>query len=259
MTCKHYINVLFLTVFCYLQAQNPYNIPLQNKLWKLKQATISGQTYTYIENPNDGPTLQFTSDKIRGNAGCNAYHSSYTVDENTIKINYPLATKMACENLRLSETTYFNLLTQHLVYFISDDRNQLVLSNNTGDRLDFESKFEREFTPPVKTKTEDVSSSQHTYVWKKNRKGKRYRVKVKKSSHKSIKSKKTKTKDTKTKDTKAKNKKTKDTKAKDTKTKDTKAKDTKAKDTKTKDTKAKDTKAKPAPTNKKVPNQNKKK
>lgn len=124
---------------------------LSNKFWRLKVATINGMVYDFSNNISDAPTMQFSGGNIRGNGGCNAYHTKFTLNNNSIEFGNILSTRMACSNLSLNEAVYFQALSQlHLVEYFPG-RNELVFTNQSGDKLTYYSQFSRSensYTPP---------------------------------------------------------------------------------------------------------------
>ncbi len=69
--------------------------------------------------------------QVSGNAGCNTYNASYTVNGNKIKIGPAATTRMACEpDVMAQETAYLNALTNAAIYEIAG--NKLTLRDANG-------------------------------------------------------------------------------------------------------------------------------
>ena len=78
-------------------------------------------------------TAYFDDGKINGNAGCNGYFGSYTVDSNEINISKALGTTMMnCEpeEKMQQEYQYLKMLGNVTIYSIVG--NQLTLSTEDG-------------------------------------------------------------------------------------------------------------------------------
>lgn len=75
---------------------------------------------------NKIPTMEITVDgKVSGNAGCNNYHSTYTLDSNTLTFGPVMSTKMACPGLQ-GEQLFTSFLTTPLQAAL--DGNKLTFS-----------------------------------------------------------------------------------------------------------------------------------
>lgn len=149
MRIKQLLILTLVSISLFAQAQTIED--LSNKFWRLKVATISGMVYDFSNNISDAPTMQFSGGNIRGNGGCNAYHTKFTLNNNSIEFGNILSTRMACANLSLNEAVYFQALSQlHLVEYFPG-RNELVFTNQSGDKLTYYSQFSRSensYTPP---------------------------------------------------------------------------------------------------------------
>ena len=64
-----------------------------------------------IDSLSKSPTLiiDVNAKKISGNAGCNSYGTAFSIEEDQIKFETPLATKMFCTNMNI-EKAFFNCL-----------------------------------------------------------------------------------------------------------------------------------------------------
>ncbi len=149
MRIKQLLILTLVSISLFAQAQTIED--LSNKFWRLKVATISGMVYDFSNNISDAPTMQFSGGNIRGNGGCNAYHTKFTLNNNSIEFGNILSTRMACANLSLNEAVYFQALSQlHLIEYFPG-RNELIFTNQSGDKLTYYSQFSRSensYTPP---------------------------------------------------------------------------------------------------------------
>jgi len=79
-----------------------------------------------IDSLAKSPTLiiDAESNKISGNAGCNKYGASYTIDGNIINFETPFATKMYCTNMKI-EVAFFDCLSKTAYYKLDNENLQL--------------------------------------------------------------------------------------------------------------------------------------
>jgi heat shock protein HslJ len=165
---------------------------LSNKFWRLKSATINGNYYDFSNDINVAPTMQFSGGNIRGNGGCNAYHTKFTLFDRAIEFDFIKSTKMACNNLKINESEYFEALAQRQNTFFYAERNELVLKNISGDVLTFFSQFARSensiTTPPVYRESRNTGVKQSKK--ERGKKGKKSNSKKDKKSSKKEKGKK---------------------------------------------------------------------
>lgn len=151
--------IILLIITCSLAfaAQSQLSYFLSNKFWRLKQATINGQEYNFGGNAN-APTLQFSGGSIRGNGGCNAYHTKFTINGNTLQIDRVMSTRMACNALSLEESEYFNALAQTHSIEYTEGSSEFRLINTSNDVLVFYAQFEKahSYTPPPPVRRERV-------------------------------------------------------------------------------------------------------
>lgn len=90
-------------------AQNITTDALAGK-WSL--TSIDGDMATLFKA--DKPTMELSNDgKVFGNAGCNTYRGTYTLEENTLAFGPLMATKMACPSLE-GENLFTSLLASPL-------------------------------------------------------------------------------------------------------------------------------------------------
>lgn len=133
--------LLLITFVFSIASFSQLSYQLSNKFWRLKNAQINGESYSFESKISEAPTLQFSGNNIRGNGGCNAYHSKFTIDGNSITIASIMSTKMACSSLELNENAYFNALSQNHIINYNESQNELIMTNETGDKLYFYSLF----------------------------------------------------------------------------------------------------------------------
>lgn len=125
---------------------------LSNKFWRLKYANIGGREYSFNSANDNAPTMQISGGSVRGNGGCNAYHTKFTIDGTAMNIGSIMSTRMACNNMYLEEASYFNTLARPQVISYIEGSNELKLVNNVGDQLVFFAQFTRSaetYTPPA--------------------------------------------------------------------------------------------------------------
>jgi heat shock protein HslJ len=84
-----------------------------------------------IDSLAKSPTLiiDTESNKVSGNAGCNKYGASYTIDGNIINFETPFATKMYCTNMKI-EDAFFDCLSKAVYYKLDNENLQLFSKEN---------------------------------------------------------------------------------------------------------------------------------
>jgi heat shock protein HslJ len=125
---------------------------LSNKFWRLKYANIGGREFSFNSGNDNAPTMQISGGSIRGNGGCNAYHTKFTIDGTAMNIGSIMSTRMACNDMYLEEASYFNSLARPQVISYIEGSNELKFINNSGDQLVFFAQFTRStetYTPPA--------------------------------------------------------------------------------------------------------------
>lgn len=155
--------IILLAVICVSLGQAQMSYYLSNKFWRLKQANINGREYQLVGNSN-APTLQFSGGSIRGNGGCNAYHTKFTINGDVLVIEKIMSTRMACNALELEEFEYFNAMAQSHTLTYEDGSNEFRLINANNDVLIFYSQFERtqsSYTPPVERQERETYYSNY--------------------------------------------------------------------------------------------------
>lgn len=143
--------IIFSTLIVSTLANAQLSYHLSNKFWRLRHATINGQDYNFGSGDN-APTLQFSGGSIRGNGGCNAYHTKFTINGTVLAVDKVMSTRMACNDLTLNESEYFDALSKTHRLEYQEGTNEFRLVNFNNDILDFYVQFERSpssYTPPV--------------------------------------------------------------------------------------------------------------
>lgn len=144
---------LFIFVSLGIGAQLSYQ--LSNKFWRLRQAEIGGRQYNFGGSAN-APTLQFSGGSIRGNGGCNAYHTKFTINGTVLSVERIMSTKMSCNDLSLEESEFFSTLAQSHRIEYTEGSNEFRLVNYNNDILVFYAQFERaagSYSPPPVRRT----------------------------------------------------------------------------------------------------------
>ena len=87
-----------------------------------------------IDSIPKSPTLVVDLDakKISGNAGCNNYGVSFTINENQIKFETPFSTKMYCTNMHI-EKAFFDCLQKTSSYQM--ENGKLILFSSENEKL----------------------------------------------------------------------------------------------------------------------------
>lgn len=60
--------------------------------------------------PVEGPTLDYTTDRVSGTGGCNRFSGPITIEDDAVQIGPLAATKMMCEGKSEIEAQYFSAL-----------------------------------------------------------------------------------------------------------------------------------------------------
>ncbi len=155
-------------ILCSFDSFSQLSYSLSNKFWRLKYANIAGKEYVFNSNNDNAPTFQFSGGSIRGNGGCNAYHTKFTINSNSVDIGNIMSTKMSCNELYLDERIYFEALAQLQILDYSEGSNELKFTNQSGDQLIFFTQFTRSGSsfappPPRKIYREESSSEDRPY------------------------------------------------------------------------------------------------
>ncbi|MFN8473148.1 MAG: META domain-containing protein [Anaerolineae bacterium] len=103
---------------------------LEGQLWKLTAFANAQGALTNVP-ANTRTTLEFNNGQVSGNAGCNNYFGSYSVNGNQIMISEVAATMKACaQPIMTLEQAYFKALQAAATFKITGDT--LELMNNAG-------------------------------------------------------------------------------------------------------------------------------
>ena len=89
--------------------------------------------YELNGKPVDGPTLDYTSDKVSGTGGCNRFNGSISVEDDAVQIGPLASTRMVCEGKAEIEAQYFAALEAARSLVIEGE--SLVLKSDDGHVL----------------------------------------------------------------------------------------------------------------------------
>ena len=81
----------------------------------------------------EGPTLQYTTDKVSGTGGCNQFNGPITIEDDAVQIGPLASTRMMCEGKADVETQYFAALQEARTFTL--DGEVLVLKAEDGHVL----------------------------------------------------------------------------------------------------------------------------
>lgn len=95
-----------------------------------KATSINGENIIEM-----GIYLNFNEDKntISGNSGCNTYTSSYTIENEKINFQFPISSKMYCENKMTAESNFFKALMK--VNSFKYEENELIFFNQNSEPI----------------------------------------------------------------------------------------------------------------------------
>ncbi|MFY7861101.1 MAG: META domain-containing protein [Chitinophagales bacterium] len=156
---RYFIILISLFFSIYSNCQISYS--LSNKFWRLKYAKIDGKEYSFNSSNDNAPTLQFNGANIRGNGGCNAYHTRFTINGSDAEIGTVNSTRMNCTDMYLDESSYFRALGQSQTLSISGD-NEFTMFNAVGDKLVFFAQFARSVESAIPPARREYSSQQRS-------------------------------------------------------------------------------------------------
>lgn len=105
---------------------------LVENVWRL-ESYLNADGETVFTLPSTHVTAEFEAGQIAGDAGCNSYFGSYSLDNDSIEFREVGSTMMACspEILMEQETAYLSALQTAASYTIDDD--QLQMMNADGE------------------------------------------------------------------------------------------------------------------------------
>lgn len=93
----------------------------QSEVQETNNLLYSNWQLTHLNNEKVSfkTTLVLTTTRYSGRAACNGYNGSYSISKNDLTFDFPLSTRMACNNLKY-EQAYFNALTKINHYKITN-------------------------------------------------------------------------------------------------------------------------------------------
>jgi len=98
------------------------------------KVALPGTSWTLLRIGEDSATgdvsLKFEDDRVSGNASCNNYFGSYTLEGDSLSLGPLGSTLMACENME-QETAYLKALSEVRAVQIAD--GQLILTDEYGN------------------------------------------------------------------------------------------------------------------------------
>ena len=109
-----------------LIAANLYSADLIKDTWKLTE--FNKQT---IDSDSEQPFIYFNDGKISGFLGCNDFFGSYTLSNNTIKINPVARTLKMCANITLEDR--LNESFQFMKYYKIESNILKIYDNNHNE------------------------------------------------------------------------------------------------------------------------------
>ena len=83
--------------------------------------------------PSQGPTLQYTTDKVSGTGGCNQFNGPITIEDDAVQIGPLASTRMLCEGKAEIEAQYLAALEAARTFTL--DGEVLVLKAEDGHVL----------------------------------------------------------------------------------------------------------------------------
>lgn len=81
----------------------------------------------------EGPTLQYTTEKVSGTGGCNQFNGPITIEDDAVQIGPLASTRMMCEGKADVEAQYFAALQAARTFTL--DGEVLVLKAEDGHVL----------------------------------------------------------------------------------------------------------------------------
>ena len=81
----------------------------------------------------EGPTLQYTTEKVSGTGGCNQFNGPITIEDDAVQIGPLASTRMMCEGKADVEAQYFAALQAARTFTL--DGEVLVLKAEDGHAL----------------------------------------------------------------------------------------------------------------------------
>lgn len=130
------------------QEETTIMVELEGTVWRLTTFADDQQASSLLAGTEI--TLLLEQGEVSGNAGCNQYHSSYTLDGETIALMPPAATRMYCnepDGVMEQEQEYLAILAAVTGYEI--DGRQLRLTADDGRALYFTAEPAEELDMPA--------------------------------------------------------------------------------------------------------------
>lgn len=114
---------------CAAPTPNPFL--LANTKWTLSGMTENGLAQSIVA---PAPTLEFQTDKLGGNAGCNSYGGAYKTQGEMITLSTLQVTLMACadEKTMAQESAYLNALQNARLFEMRDNVLKITYGEGKG-------------------------------------------------------------------------------------------------------------------------------
>ena len=120
---------LVLLNACAAPTPNPFR--LANTKW-----TLTGMTQNGVSQPivPQAPTLEFQTDTLGGNAGCNNYGGDYRTQGEMIQVSALRSTLMACadEKAMAQESAYLDALQNARMFEVRDNVLKITYGDGKG-------------------------------------------------------------------------------------------------------------------------------
>lgn len=120
---------LMLLNACAAPTPNPF--ALAQTKWTLTEMTRNGVSQPVVAV---APTLEFQSDTLGGNAGCNSYGGAYKTQGEMIQVSALRSTLMACadEKAMAQESAYLDALQNARLFEVRDDVLKITYGEGKG-------------------------------------------------------------------------------------------------------------------------------
>ena len=123
-------------LFIFLSCNSTKKASTKEENVKIESPRITKGEYTIIlinglDELAKNPTMKidFTTNKVSGNAGCNQYGGNFTTENNSIKFDRLMSTKMYCSKFQKIENSYLKMLARVTNYKLKD--NQILFYDKT--------------------------------------------------------------------------------------------------------------------------------
>ena len=119
---------LFMLSACAAPTPNPF--ALANTKWTLTEMTRNSVSLPVVAV---APTLEFQSDTLGGNAGCNSYGGDYKTQGEMIQVSALRSTLMACAdaNAMAQESAYLGALQNARMFEVRENRLRITTANGS--------------------------------------------------------------------------------------------------------------------------------